>query len=248
MKFHLSPKLIFLCLTIYLTNLHQISYGQYKTSTYGAVYLDNTKFYEGLVNQNSVYLLEDIHSKIPSARYDLRYSTTNNFTGQVLYPPTTQHSFLSSDALVGLQKAAAYFDSLGYDIVVFDSYRPYSVTVQFWELIKDEDYVAIPTKGSMHNRGLAIDLSLWDRKNNQLLDMGTDFDHFTDSAHHAFTGFSEEVLKNRIVLKDAMIRFGFRPIKTEWWHYIWNTETEHPVLDLDFKTLLKVQQRSSKKN
>ena len=107
-----------------------------------------------------------------------------------------------------------------------------------WELIGDERYVANPAKGSGHNRGLAIDLTLI--KEGKEVAMGTGFDNFSDSANHEFSQLPEDVLHNRKRLKAVMEKHGFRALETEWWHYSWPNDRNYDVLDLRFKDLRKM--------
>lgn len=130
-------------------------------------------------------------------------------------------------------------NDLGYGLKVFDAYRPYKTSRMMWELIRDERYVANPAKGSGHNRGLAIDLTIIEAKSGKELDMGTPHDNFTDSAHHSFRQLSSEVLKNRTLLRGLMERNGFKALETEWWHYNWPNNRDYDVLDIDFKRLRK---------
>src|SRR6476620_9652476 len=109
-----------------------------------------------------------------------------------------------------------------------------------WELVHDERYVANPSKGSGHNRGLSIDLTLVDLKTGKEIEMGTGFDNFTDSASHSFINLPEEILQNRKLLKETMEKYGFKPLQTEWWHYSWPNDRNYEVFDMDFKTLRKI--------
>ena len=104
-----------------------------------------------------------------------------------------------------------------------------------WELVHDDRYVADPSKGSGHNRGLAIDLTLI--KDGKEVNMGTGFDNFTDSAHRDFTALPEAVLKNRLLLQTAMEKHGFKGLATEWWHFSFPNDGRYDVLDIDFKKL-----------
>ncbi|MBK7289847.1 MAG: M15 family metallopeptidase [Chitinophagaceae bacterium] len=122
---------------------------------------------------------------------------------------------------------------------IFDAYRPYAVTVKFWELVKDEDYVAHPRNGSGHNRGVAVDLTIINLSNNNELNMGTGFDNFSDTAHHNFTKLPEDLLKNRTLLKSTMEKYGFRAYEKEWWHYSWPDAAKFEILDIEFKKLMK---------
>lgn len=182
----------------------------------------------------------ELKSAIPNLVYDLRYSTEDNFVKQPLYPRSTSVTFLrlpAANALTNVQKELA---EKGIGLKIFDAYRPYSVTVKFWELIKDERYVANPAKGSGHNRGLAIDLTIVDLKTGKELDMGTGFDNFTDTAHHTFTALPQSVLQNRKILKEVMLKHGFKLFETEWWHYSWPNDRNYEVLDLSFEKLSKL--------
>ena len=118
-----------------------------------------------------------------------------------------------------------------------------------WKLIGDERYVANPAKGSGHNRGLSVDLTIVDVKTGIEVDMGTDFDHFSDTAHHDFHSLSDEVIRNRKWLKAMMEEQGFKALPTEWWHYSWPNNRDYEVLDLKHKKLarrkaLKLEKRN----
>ena len=109
-------------------------------------------------------------------------------------------------------------------------------------MVHDDRYVANPAKVSGHNRGITVDLTIIDLKTKQELDMGTGFDNFTDSAHQSFTALSETILANRTLLKETMIRFGFKPLETEWWHYSWPNPERFEILNLSFEKLKKATQ------
>jgi D-alanyl-D-alanine dipeptidase len=106
-----------------------------------------------------------------------------------------------------------------------------------WDLIHDERYVADPSKGSGHNRGLAVDLTIIDLKDGSELNMGTSFDNFTDTAHHTFKNLPADILQNRMLLRETMEKYGFKALETEWWHYSWPNDRNYEVLDIDFKKL-----------
>lgn len=177
---------------------------------------------------------------IPTLQIDLRYSTKENFTGEKLYP-STAIAFLrmpAARALINIQQQLA---QEGLALKVWDAYRPHRATQRMWTLIQDERYVANPAKGSGHNRGLAIDLTLVDLKTGTMLDMGTSFDHFSDTAHHDFKKLPSDVLKHRSTLKTIMEEHGFKALSTEWWHYSWPNDRNYEVLDLRFRDLQRMQ-------
>jgi D-alanyl-D-alanine dipeptidase len=206
---------------------------------YGVAVIDKLMTYRQLAQADPAKKMVELQSLIPGLRYDLRYATTNNFMQRRMYPANTRRTFLRSPAAHALAAVQQELNSQGYGLKIFDAYRPYSVTVAFWELVKDERYVANPAKGSGHNRGLAVDLTIVDRKTGAVLDMGTGFDNFTDSAHHNFTQLPQAVLQNRQLLKTTMEKHGFTLFETEWWHYFWPNNRDYEVLDIPFRQLQK---------
>jgi D-alanyl-D-alanine dipeptidase len=197
------------------------------------------KEYERQVIADSSKQMIELKTAIPGIVYDLRYATLNNFMKRLMYPANTSVTFMRAPAVLGLQKVQAELNQKGLGLKIFDAYRPYSVTVRFWELVKDERYVAHPAKGSGHNRGIAVDLTIIDLKTGAELDMGTGFDNFSDTAHHNYLKLSEEVLQNRELLKSTMEKFGFRIFESEWWHYFLAEGEKYEILDIAFKKLKK---------
>jgi zinc D-Ala-D-Ala dipeptidase len=187
------------------------------------------------VKRDSTKRMVELKSMIPDIVYDLRYASTNNFMHRLMYPLHTTHTFMRLPAVLALQQVQQELKSKGLGLKIFDAYRPFSVTVQFWNLVHDERYVANPSKGSGHNRGIAADLTVINLKTGAELDMGTGFDNFTDSAHHSFTNLPEEVLQNRTMLKNIMEKYGFKAFETEWWHYFLDKGDRFEVLDIEFK-------------
>ena len=118
------------------------------------------------------------------------------------------------------------------ELKIWDAYRPYRVTVKMWKRVKDDRYVADPRKGSGHNRGIAVDLTIINKTTGAELDMGTGFDNFSDTAHQDFKNLPPEILQNRSLLKAIMEKYDFRPLETEWWHFYWNN-SDFELLDID---------------
>lgn len=148
--------------------------------------------------------------------YDLRYATTNNFLKAKVYNCAECYTRVkTAKALIAANKE---FLAKGYRIKFFDCYRPNSVQYKMWELVPNPQYVANPVKGSIHNKGGAVDITLED-SNGEELDMGTDFDFFGKRAYHDNLDLPKEVLTNRKLLKNTMEKHGFWSIRTEWWHY-----------------------------
>lgn len=148
--------------------------------------------------------------------YDMRYATENNFLKAKVYPCAECYTRVkTAKALI---EANREFMEKGVKIKFFDCYRPNSVQYKMWEIVPNPQYVADPVKGSIHNKGGAVDITLVDFEGNEL-DMGTDFDFFGKRAYHDNTDLPEEVLQNRKLLKETMEKYGFWSIRTEWWHY-----------------------------
>jgi zinc D-Ala-D-Ala dipeptidase len=204
-------------------------------SKYGVPVLDKLVVYQQSIHNDSAKKMVELRKAVPGIVYDLRYAGTNNFMHRAMYAPPPHCTFLRTMAARALGNVQKELNSKGYGLKIFDAYRPYSVTVSFWELVHDERYVANATKGSAHNRGLAVDLTIIDCKTKRELDMGTGFDNFTDSAHHSFTGFSPTVLQNRQLLRETMQKHGFNILETEWWHYFWPNNKNYEVLDIPFE-------------
>ena len=166
---------------------------------------------------------------------DIRYATPNNFMKQTLYP--VARAFLRAPAARALAEVDRELAQRGLGIKVFDAYRPYRVTVAMWEPIKNPDYVADPAKGSRHNRGAAVDLTLIDRATGEELAMPTPYDDFTSRAAHAFTDLPADALANRALLREVMERHGFEALPSEWWHYDFAGWREYELMDVPLDEL-----------
>ncbi|MBF0545455.1 MAG: D-alanyl-D-alanine dipeptidase [Candidatus Riflebacteria bacterium] len=169
----------------------------------------------------------------PSIVLDVKYATTNNFTGKILYP--SGKVMLREPAARALVKANLELKSeRGLKIKVFDGYRPLSVQKKMWEIIHDPKFVADPAVGSNHNRGIAVDVTLVDNSN-QELDMGTPFDDFTEKAAVDYKQLTEEQKKNRSILQEEMKKQGFMVLPSEWWHFELKDKAKYPLLDVELR-------------
>lgn len=148
--------------------------------------------------------------------FDLRYATENNFLKAKVYD--CPECFLRFKTVKKLIEANEKFIKLGYKIKLFDCYRPLDIQKKMWEMVPNPIYVADPKKGSIHNRGAAVDITLVD-ENGIELDMGTSFDHFGKEAAHTYQDLPEQVLENRKILKSVMESCSFKTFQSEWWHY-----------------------------
>ena len=158
----------------------------------------------------------DLSILIPEAKLDIRYATENNFVKKQLYECPT--CWLRPDAASALKEVQEELKTQGYGLVLFDCYRPRQVQQALWDIMPNASYVTPPSRGSMHNRGKAIDLSLTDLDGNQL-EMGTPFDFFGRAAHSDNRDHPKEILERRDLLTGTMEKYGFRGIRTEWWHF-----------------------------
>jgi zinc D-Ala-D-Ala dipeptidase len=148
---------------------------------------------------------------------DIRYATTNNFMKQQVYD--CGRCFLRDEAAAAIVKANKILQKKGYGgLKMFDCYRPRPVQYKLWKIVPDARYVANPKKGSMHNRGFAVDLTIVD-KDGKELDFGTGYDDFTEKAHGNYTKFSKQILENRKLLNETMEAVGLEGTSTEWWHF-----------------------------
>lgn len=168
----------------------------------------------------------------PTFVIDLRYATANNFVKKQVYPDNSI-AILRKDTAVKLKRANEIFQKDGYTIKILDSYRPLHVQYIFWDFIPNTNFVADPKKGSKHNRGAAVDLTLVDKDGNEI-EMGTEFDNFTEKAAYNYPGHSEIALKNMKYLRDVMVEVGFKGISNEWWHFDDVDWQQYDVLDIGF--------------
>ncbi|RKS13972.1 M15 family metallopeptidase [Flavobacterium sp. 120] len=148
--------------------------------------------------------------------YDMKYATSDNFLKAKVYD--CAECFLRLKTVNALVDVNKKFLEKGYKIKIFDCYRPLDIQKKMWKIVSNPEYVANPAKGSIHNRGGAVDITLVDR-NGKELDMGTSFDFFGVEAGHNYPNLSEVVKQNRILLKTIMTSSGFNSFDSEWWHY-----------------------------
>jgi zinc D-Ala-D-Ala dipeptidase len=174
----------------------------------------------------------------PSIRLDIRYATANNFTGQQLY--TQARAFLIRPAAMALIRAHLAAQQQGFGLTIYDAYRPWRVTKALWDATPPgpkRNYVANPKRGSKHNRGCAVDLTLHDVKSGAQLSMPSGYDEFTPRAHRNFAGASAQALANRDLLESLMKAQGFRGASNEWWHFDFAGWDDYPILDIPFEDL-----------
>jgi len=175
----------------------------------------------------------------PTIHLDIRYATTNNFARRAVYKEA--RAFLQRPAAEAVVRAHRALAAQGYGIVVFDGYRPWSVTKHFWEIVtqkdRDRGFVANPAKGSKHNRGCAVDLSLYWLATGAEAQMPSTYDEFSDRASPKYAGGSAELLARRDLLRATMEKEGFEVDPGEWWHYNYKDWRSYPILDVPFERI-----------
>ena len=186
----------------------------------------------------SAHHLVDVSGVNPHFQLDIRYATNNNFLGFPVY--RIAKCYLHLGVAVALSNVQQEIETIGLSLKLFDGYRPLHVQQTMWDTIQDERYVSNPSvnKGR-HTRGTAIDLTLVDLNGHELV-MPSEFDDFTEKAHSDYQEASEEALKNRLLLKTIMEKYGFTQFPTEWWHFDfngWQDDEKYPPLDVSFEEL-----------
>ena len=179
--------------------------------------------------------LFEIKKYVPSIALDIRYATTNNFMHQRMY--TQARAFARLPVVEALTAVEADLKTRGLGLKIYDAYRPYSVTVKFYEMAHDTNFVADPRKGSRHNRGCAIDLTLIDLKTGKELEMPTGFDSFSVKAAANYHDLPKDEITNRELLKSVMQAHSFKVYRSEWWHYDFDGWDKYPLLDIPFSEI-----------
>jgi len=181
--------------------------------------------------------LVEIATLDPGIHLDVRYATAGNFVGRPVY--TEARAFLQRPAAEALVRAHRALAAKGFGLVVFDGYRPWSVTRLFWEVTPPEkrEFVADPRQGSRHNRGCAVDLSLYDLATGREVEMPSAYDEMTERAYPDYAGGPAEARGRREVLRAAMEAEGFSVFPSEWWHFDYKDWPLYPVLDVPFSGL-----------
>ena len=181
--------------------------------------------------------LVELTSLDPGIELDVRYATDRNFVGRAVY--SEARAFLQRPAAEALLRAHRALRPRGYGVLVFDGYRPWSVTKLFWDLTPPAQraFVADPRKGSKHNRGCAVDMSLYDLATGREAEMPSAYDEMSPRAHPAYPGGTAEERARRDLLRAAMEREGFTVEPNEWWHFNYKDWRHYPILDVPFSRI-----------
>ena len=181
--------------------------------------------------------LVDLEKEIPGLVLDIRYATTNNFTGEKIY--NLAKAYARRPVAEALKKVQTELEAQGLGIKIFDAYRPYKATVRFYEVYRDTTYVASPYRGSRHNRGCALDLTIVDLKTGSELKMPTEYDSFRKEAWPSTPVSDPVIKKNRDLIISVMKNHGFKVNSSEWWHFDFIGWQKFDVLDISFEELEK---------
>jgi D-alanyl-D-alanine dipeptidase len=175
----------------------------------------------------------------PSIRLDIRYAGTNNFMRRPVYRQA--RAFLQRPAAEALVRVNASLKPRGYGLLVFDGYRPWSVTKKFWEAATPDQrkigFVADPAKGSKHNRGCAVDLTLFELGSGTEVTMPSAYDEFSDRAFPTYQGGTAESRAMREMLRSAMEAQGFAVLKEEWWHFDYKDWPQYGIQNIPFEAM-----------
>jgi D-alanyl-D-alanine dipeptidase len=173
----------------------------------------------------------------PGFKLDIRYAGNNNLVGRPVY--TEARAFLQWPAAEALVKVNKELKSLGLGLLIFDGYRPWSVTKIFWDITPEKDriFVADPSKGSKHNRGCAIDLSLYDLKTGKEIVMPGVYDEASERSYPDYTGGTEEQRKMRDILRSKMEANNFTVYEYEWWHFDYKDWSSYRIQNIQFSEI-----------
>jgi D-alanyl-D-alanine dipeptidase len=177
----------------------------------------------------------------PTLRLDIRYATSNNFMHRPVY--TQAKAFLQRPAAQAVARANQTLRAKGYGLMIFDGYRPWSVTKLFWDSATLEqrkiEFVANPQKGSRHNRGCAVDLSLFNLDTGLEVDMPSGYDEFSELAYPTYAGGTKESKALRDLLRQAMEAEGFTVYQAEWWHFDYKDWKQYGIQNIPFESITR---------
>ena len=181
--------------------------------------------------------LVDVDSLDPSIKLCIRYATPNNFLGRPFY--SEARALLQLPVAVDLVAAHRELLAESHGLVIFDAYRPWSVTKLLWELTpeRDRQFVANPEPGSVHNRGCAADVSIYCVKDDRELEMPSEYDEMSERAASSFEGATREQTRNREMLRLVMERHRFTVHPLEWWHFDHATWPHYAIEDRPFSVI-----------
>lgn len=181
--------------------------------------------------------LVDLARLDPKIKLDIRYATSDNFLSTPVY--SSARAFLQRPAAEALLRAHRELAKAGYGLLIFDAYRPWYVTKIFWDATPPDrhEFVADPAKGSRHNRGCAVDLSLYDLTTGHEVEMTGVYDEMSERSYPSYTGGIPEQRRRRDLLRAAMERQGFTVYETEWWHFDYRDWRRYAIQNIPFEQI-----------
>ncbi len=223
--------LLILALTLSISGCRYFN----KSNPYNLNIIDSIEEYNESINKDGDNKLVNLKTLIPNIVLDIRYADTANFTHTKIYDDA--QAFLRLPAAEAIKSAQEELNKSGIGIKVYDSYRPYSATLYFYEVCKDTNFVAFPGTGSVHNRGCAIDLTLIDLATGSELEMPTIFDDFSPKAAPYYDDLPMNIITNRRKLQYIMKKNGFEVHPSEWWHFNFKSDKEFAIMNIPFEEL-----------
>jgi len=230
----LTP-LQFILLFLFLVSFISCKENSNPTNPYGLEIVSNFQTYKKSVIQNPDNELIDMGTYIPEITLDIRYATSDNFTGKPIYD--SPRAFVRKPVAEALKQIQDELKLKNKGLKIFDAYRPYSATLKFYEIYPDTNFVAAPWHGSRHNRGCAVDVSLIDLITGLEIPMPTPFDDFTFKAASDYSSLPDSIIRNRKLLADIMTSYGFSIYPTEWWHYDFKGWEQFKLMGIPFEEL-----------
>ncbi len=196
--------------------------------------VDDPSQEEGIFRENDLVELKDLDTTI---RLNIHYATTDNFTGVQVYKEA--RAFMQRPAAEALVEVSKSLEPLGYGLMVFDGYRPWSITKYFWDITPEENkkFVADPQKGSVHNRGCAVDLTLYNLETGEEVDMPGAYDEMTERSYPEYDGCTPLQKQNRDLLINTMQQHGFKVYPYEWWHFDYKDTKHYAISDIPFSEI-----------
>lgn len=181
--------------------------------------------------------LVDLAALDPRIKLDIRYATSDNFLSTPVY--SSARAFMQRPAAEALLRAHRELLKQGYGLLIFDAYRPWYVTRIFWDATPPDkhEFVADPAQGSRHNRGCAVDLSLYDLKTGQEIEMTGGYDEMSPRSYPDYTGGTESQRAHRQLLRHAMEKQGFSVYPSEWWHYDYQDWKSYAIENVPFEAI-----------
>jgi D-alanyl-D-alanine dipeptidase len=179
--------------------------------------------------------LVEVTTLDPTIKLDVRYATANNFLSTPVY--TRANAYLQRPAAEALVRVHRALSGQGYGLLIHDAYRPWWVTKVFWEATPPalREFVADPAQGSRHNRGCAVDLTLYDLRTGQTVEMPGVYDEMSPRSYPDYSGGTPEQRQHRDLLRRAMEQEGFSVYQTEWWHFDFKDWKEYPIVNVEFE-------------